>query len=86
MMTTQTSVRTGQWSSSAAYLDFLQMITGVGLILFMRSHMILVASINLGPEVMNGLARWAHTKRPHHLDTWLWVVQAGTAMIILIMG
>ncbi len=113
-------------SHTAALLDFFQMLTGVGLILFMWSHMILVASINLGPEAMNGLARfleatylaqtggpllgavflfhfilaarklpfrsreqkslWEHSKRLHHLDTWLWVIQAGTAMIILIMG
>ena len=111
---------------TAAYLDFLQMLTGVGLILFMWSHMILVASINLGPGAMNALARfledtymaqtggpligvtflvhfilaarklpfrsqeqksiWQHSRRLHHLDTWLWVVQAVTAMIILIMG
>lgn len=111
---------------TAAYLDFLQMLTGVGLILFMWSHMILVASINLGAGTMNALARfledtymaqtggpligatflvhfilaarklpfrsqeqkaiWEHSRRLHHLDTWLWVVQAGTAMLILIMG
>ncbi len=111
---------------TAAYLDFIQMLTGVGLILFMWSHMILVASINLGPNVMNSLARfledtymaqtggpligaifllhfilaarklpfrsleqkaiWQHSRRLHHLDTWLWVVQAATAMIVLIMG
>ncbi len=34
------------------------MLTGVGLILFMWSHMILVASINLGPGAMNALARF----------------------------
>ncbi|MBI5605660.1 MAG: succinate dehydrogenase/fumarate reductase cytochrome b subunit [Deltaproteobacteria bacterium] len=111
---------------TAAYLDFLQMLTGAGLILFMWSHMILVASINLGAGTMNALARfledtymaqtggpligatflvhfilaarklpfrsqeqkaiWEHSRRLHHLDTWLWVVQAGTAMLILIMG
>lgn len=110
----------------AAYLDILQMLTGLGLILFMWSHMVLVASINLGAEAMNTLARfledtymaqtggpfigaafllhfllaarkipfriqeqkviWGHSRRFHHLDTWLWVIQAGTAMIILIMG
>lgn len=111
---------------TAAYLDFLQMLTGVGLILFMLSHMILVSSIHFGPGAMNTLAKfledtylaqvggpligatfllhfilaarkipfrtqeqktlWQHTRRLHHLDTWLWVVQAGTAMIVLIMG
>ena len=29
---------------------------------------------------------WAHAKMLHHRDTWLWIVQAVTAMIILIMG
>ena len=111
---------------TAAYLDFLQMLTGVGLILFMLSHMILVSSIHFGAGAMNTLAKfleytylaqvggpfigatfllhfilaarkipfrtqeqkilWQHSRRLHHLDTWLWVVQVGTAMIILIMG
>ena len=42
----------------SAYLDWLQMLTGVSLILFMWSHMVLVASINLGPNAMNTLARF----------------------------
>jgi len=111
---------------SEAYLDFLQMLTGVGLILFMWSHMILVASVNLGSGVMNAIACfledtylaqtggplialvfllhfvlaarklpfrykeqkaiWQHSLRLNHLDTWLWLAQAATAMIILIMG
>jgi fumarate reductase subunit C len=125
-MTTPTMSHYQRGSRTAAYLDFLQMLTGVGLIFFMWSHMILVASVNLGAEAMNSLARfledtylaqtggpmlavvflvhfilaarklpfrsmeqreiWAHSKRLRHLDTWLWVVQALTAMIILIMG
>lgn len=43
---------------TAAYLDFLQMLTGVGLILFMLSHMILVSSIHFGPGAMNTLAKF----------------------------
>lgn len=125
-MAVSTRVQTQGNFRTAAYLDFIQMLTGVGLILFMFSHMILVASIHLSPEVMNTIAGfledtylaqtggpliglvflghfvlaarkvpfrsreqrtiWAHSKRLHHLDTWLWVVQAATAMIILIMG
>lgn len=125
-MATPTINRSLEGTRTAAYLDFLQMVTGVGLILFMWSHMILVASVNLGAEAMNSLARfledtylaqtggpmlaavflvhfvlaarklpfrsleqkeiWAHSQRLHHLDTWLWVVQALTAMILLIMG
>jgi len=111
---------------TAAYLDFIQMLTGVGLILFIYGHSILMASIDLGPETMNRMAKFLedsymaqvggpliaiiflvhfvlaarkipfrsqeqrimldHSRRLHHLDTWLWVIQAGTAMIILIMG
>ena len=125
-MAVQPLVQTREPVRTSAYLDFVQMLTGMGLILFMWSHMILVASINLGPGVMNAIARfledtylaqtggpliglvflvhfvlaarkvpfrsqeqriiWEHSRRLHHLDTWLWVVQAGTAMIILIMG
>lgn len=109
-----------------AYLDLLQMLTGAGLIIFMWSHMVLVASVNFGPGVMNAIARffedsymaqvggpligatflmhfilaarkipfrveqqsavWKHSRSLHHLDTWLWLVQVVTAMIILIMG
>ena len=110
----------------SALFDWLQMLTGTGLILFMWSHMVLVASVNLGPGAMNTLARffedtymaqvggpligatfllhfilaarkvpfrveqqstiWKHARMLHHLDTWLWLIQAGTAMVILIMG
>lgn len=111
---------------ASAYLDWLQMLTGAGLITFMWSHMVLVASVNLGVGVMNFIAHffeatymaqvggpmigatmllhfvlaarkipfitseqgsiWRHAKMLHHQDTWLWVVQVVTAMIILIMS
>lgn len=111
---------------ASAYLDWLQMLTGAGLVLFMWSHMVLVASVNLGAGAMNTLARffedtymaqvggpiigatfllhfllaarkvpfrveqqstiWKHTKMLHHTDTWLWLIQVFTAMVILIMG
>ncbi len=125
-MFTQTVAQAKQPYRTDAYLDTLQMFTGVALILFMWSHMVLVASVNLGSGVMNAIAHfleatylaqiggpvialifllhfviaarkipfkykeqkamWGHTVRLNHLDTWLWIVQAGTAMIILIMG
>jgi fumarate reductase subunit C len=111
---------------STGFLDVLQMSSGVALIAFMWSHMILVASVNLGAGVMNAIARfledthlaqtggplvalmflvhfvlaarklpfrmdeqmsiWTHSRRFQHLDTWLWMIQAASAMIILIMG
>lgn len=109
-----------------AFLDWVQMLTGATLILFMWSHMILVSSVILSPKVMDAIAWffeatymaqiggpiifciflvhfvlaarkmpfkatdqktiWSHARLLKHRDTWLWLVQAGTAMIILIMG
>ena len=113
-------------SKASAYLDGLQMLTGVGLIIFIWSHVVLVASVHLGAEAMNTIARfleetymaqvggpvigcvfllhfflaarkipfrvdqqvalWKHSRMLHHTDTWLWVIQVLTAMVILIMG
>nr|WP_051069484.1 fumarate reductase [Desulfovibrio oxyclinae] len=109
-----------------AGLDWLQMLTGAGLILFMWCHMILVSSVVISPKIMNAIAHFfeatymaqvggplifltfllhfvlaarkipfraegqgtivRHARMLKHRDTWLWVVQAGTAMIILILG
>lgn len=109
-----------------AYLDWLQMLSGAALILFLWAHLVLVSSIIIGPDVMTGIAEffeatymaqvggpmiflvfllhfalasrkvpfrvenqrliWDQAKMLNHRDTWLWVVQAGTAMLILIMG
>lgn len=113
-------------SRTDASLDWLQMLTGASLILFMWCHMLLVSSVVISPSVMNAIAGffeatymaqvggplifltflvhfvlaarkipfraegqaviWQHAKMLKHRDTWLWVVQAGTAMIILILG
>ncbi len=113
-------------SRASAYLDGLQMLTGVGLIIFIWSHVVLVASVHLGAEAMNTIAQfleetymaqvggpiigcvfllhfflaarkipfrvdqqvalWKHSRVLRHTDTWLWVIQVLTAMVILIMG
>jgi fumarate reductase subunit C len=126
MTTIDTAIYVKPPSRVSAYLDWLQMLTGAGLIAFMWSHMVLVASVNLGVKVMNAIAWffeatymaqvggpligatlllhfvlaarkipfttdeqgsiWRHAKLLHHTDTWLWVVQAVTAMVILVMG
>ncbi|MDR3441288.1 hypothetical protein [Telmatospirillum sp.] len=110
----------------SAYLDWLQMLSGAALIIFMWSHLCLVSSVIISPAVMNAIAwffevtgfvyligpgiflvfllhfvlaarkipfataqqtaMWDNAKRMRHQDTWLWIVQAGTAMVILIMG
>ncbi len=128
-MYTQTVVQAKEPVRNDAVYDFLQMATGVALVLFMWMHMILVASVNLdfgGGRVMNFIAyffeatymaqiggpaiflvillhflmaarkfpfraeeqkaMWTHTKRFNHMDTWLWVVQAATAFIILVLA
>lgn len=128
MMADQTIARV-EPVRTEAYLDFFQMLTGVGLVAFMWAHMILVASVNLdlgGGRVMNAIAyffeatymaqlggplialvllahfvlaarklpfrareqkaMWRHSVNFNHLDTWLWMIQAVTAFIVLIMG
>jgi fumarate reductase subunit C len=125
-MTTQVFVKERRPVKTEALLDVSQALSGVFLILFMWSHMVLVASVNLGTGVLNSIAEfleryylaqlggpmigflflahfvlaarklpfrikeqkaiWSHSLRFKHLDTWLWVIQALTAMIILIMG
>ncbi|MDL2316225.1 succinate dehydrogenase/fumarate reductase cytochrome b subunit [Desulfovibrio sp. OttesenSCG-928-A18] len=109
-----------------ACLDWLQMLSGAALVLFMWCHMILVSSVILSTKVMDAIAwffevtymaqvggpiifivfiahfvlaarkipftangqetAWAHAKMLHHRDTWLWLAQVVTAMIILVMG
>jgi fumarate reductase subunit C len=121
-----TAQKLGNWRKGSAYMDWLQMLSGAVLIMFMWTHMILVSSVIISPKVMDTIAwffewtgliyivgpgiialfllhfvlaarkipfvtkqqslMWDNAKRMHHTDTWLWMVQAGSAMIILIMG
>lgn len=109
-----------------ACLDWVQMLTGASLVIFMWCHMLLVSSVVISPKIMNFIAWFfevtymaqiggpaifvvflvhfvlaarkipftakdqktiiTHSKLIHHRDTWLWVVQAVTAMVILVMG
>ena len=125
-MALDTNVYVRAPSRTSAYLDWLQMLTGAALVLFMWSHMVLVASVNLGAGIMDALARflevtymaqvggptvgsifllhfilgarkipfrveelsaiWKLSRQLGHTDTWLWLIQAFTAMVILIMG
>ena len=110
----------------AAWTDWLQLCTGAALILFMWSHMLLLASVLLGPATMNALAGffeatglaqvggpligllflthfllaarripfqpqaqrtfWEHARLLRHRDTWLWLVQVLSALVILVLG
>ncbi|CAK7014001.1 MAG: Fumarate reductase cytochrome b subunit [Desulfovibrio sp.] len=109
-----------------AFMDWVQMLSGASLVLFMWCHMMLVSSVILSPRIMDAIAWffeatymaqvggpviflvflvhfvlaarkmpftandqktiWSHAKLLKHRDTWLWLVQAGTAMVVLIMG
>lgn len=109
-----------------AYLDWLQMLSGAALVLFMWAHLILVASVIISPALMNAIAHFfeatylaqiggpvifalfllhfyiaarkipfrvegqktilAHAGLLRHKDTWAWIIQVVTAMIILVMG
>ncbi|MEF2146308.1 MAG: succinate dehydrogenase/fumarate reductase cytochrome b subunit [Desulfovibrionaceae bacterium] len=125
-MTVETSILAGRPSKWDGALDWCQMLSGASLILFMWAHMMLVASVLIGPGVMNAIAEFfestgmaqvggplifllffvhfllaarkvpfrfegmktifEHARLVRHRDTWLWLVQVVSAMIILIMG
>ena len=115
--------KSGKWDGA---LDWLQMLSGASLILFMWCHMLLVSSVVISPRLMNAIAGffeatymaqvggpliflvflfhftlaarkipfraegqktiWQHARMMHHGDTWLWVIQVVSAMLILVMG
>ncbi|AMK11453.1 MAG: succinate dehydrogenase/fumarate reductase cytochrome b subunit [Pseudodesulfovibrio sp.] len=115
--------KSGKWDGT---MDWLQMLSGASLILFMWCHMLLVSSVVISPRLMNGIAEffeatgmaqvggpliflvflthfvlaarkipfrfegqkviWQHARMMHHGDTWLWVIQVVSAMLILVMG
>ncbi|GAB7022727.1 succinate dehydrogenase/fumarate reductase transmembrane subunit [Salidesulfovibrio brasiliensis] len=125
-MSIDSGVLPGKSSRLDGLLDWMQMLSGAGLILFMWAHMLLVASVIVSPDWMNAIAHffeatgmaqvggplifllflthfflaarklpfrlegqktiWSHAKMMRHGDTWLWIVQAVSAMIILLMG
>ncbi|MGL1861957.1 MAG: succinate dehydrogenase/fumarate reductase cytochrome b subunit [Pseudodesulfovibrio sp.] len=115
--------KSGKWDGA---MDWLQMLSGASLILFMWCHMLLVSSVVISPAAMDAIAHffeatgmaqvggpliflvflthfvlaarkipfrfdgqktvWQHSRMLRHGDTWMWVIQIVSAMIILIMG
>ncbi|MCL1939673.1 MAG: succinate dehydrogenase/fumarate reductase cytochrome b subunit [Desulfovibrionaceae bacterium] len=109
-----------------ACLDWLQMLSGAALVLFMACHTLLVSSVIISPGLMNAIAgffeatymaqvggpliflvfighfilaarkipftadgqeiAWAHARMLRHPNTWLWIAQVLTAMIVLFLG
>ncbi len=120
---TVTPARRGR---SDAILDWLQMFSGVALIIFVFMHMSLVSSVIISPSIMDTIAHtyeenymaqiggpmlfllflfhfylaarkipfrlegqktiWKHARMLKHRDTWLWIIQVVSAMLILVMG
>jgi fumarate reductase subunit C len=64
---------------------YMAQIGGPIIALTMLTHFVLAAR-KLPFHAREQKAMWRHTVNFNHLDTWLWVVQAVTAFIILIMG
>ncbi|PIE68742.1 MAG: succinate dehydrogenase/fumarate reductase cytochrome b subunit [Deltaproteobacteria bacterium] len=111
---------------TSAVLDWLEVLSGIGLVLFIMGHSLFVASVIFGAGTFNGLAGffedtglaqvggpviglvfllhfvlaarkipfraaqqrviWKHARMMRHEETWLWLVQAVTGMLILLMG
>ena len=126
-MMNQPSSTPGKVSRAPALLDVGEMLSGILLVVFMITHLLLVASIILGPESFRALATWfeetfyfafialgavsllilAHivltvskiptnfskhmqilavARRMPHMDTFLWVVQVVTGLVIAVLG
>lgn len=115
--------KTGKWDGA---MDWLQMLSGISLILFVWVHALLESSVVIGPNLLNSIGHfleatymvqvggpliflvflahfilaarkipfrfdgqatlWQHARMMRHGDTWLWLVQAASAMLILILA
>ena len=64
---------------------YMAQLGGPMIALVMLAHFV-VAARKLPFRAREQKAMWRHSRSFNHLDTWLWVVQAATAFIILIMG
>lgn len=64
---------------------YMAQIGGPVIAAIMLAHFV-IAARKLPFRAKEQKAIWRHSVNFNHLDTWLWVVQAGTAFIILIMG
>jgi len=66
-------------------LTYMAQIGGPAIFLVMVFHFFMAAR-KFPFRAEEQKAMWKHTVRFNHLDTWLWIVQAATAFIILMLG
>ena len=66
-------------------VTYMAQLGGPMIALVMIAHFALAAR-KLPFRAREQKAMWDHTVRLNHLDTWMWIVQATTAFVILIMG
>ncbi len=125
-MWSDTTMHVQSPTRTSAVLDWLEVSSGIGLVLFIMGHSFFVASVVLGAATFDSLAGffettglaqvggpiialvfllhfmlaarkipfrasqqrviWKHARMMRHEDTWLWLVQAVTGMLILLMG
>ncbi len=125
-MWSDTTMHVQSPTRTSAVLDWLEVLSGIGLVLFIMGHSLFVASVVFGAGSFNGLSGffestgmaqvggpliglvfllhfvlaarkipfraaqqtviWKHARMMRHEDTWLWLVQAATGMLILLMG
>ncbi len=64
---------------------YMAQLGGPAIFLTMLIHFVLAAR-KIPFKAREQKAFWQHSVRMNHLDTWLWMIQAVTAMIVLIMG
>lgn len=64
---------------------YMAQVGGPVIAVIMLAHFVFAAR-KLPFRAREQRAIWKHSLNLNHLDTWLWVIQAATAFIILIMG
>lgn len=77
--------RVMNWIAHFFEATYMAQIGGPMIALVMLAHFVLAAR-KLPFKAREQKEMWRHSVRLNHLDTWLWVIQAVTAFIILIMG
>jgi len=81
------NISAGTMNGIAAFFEDTGMVQIGGPLIFLLflAHFLLAAR-KIPFRLEGQKTIWEHAKLLHHTDTWLWIVQAASAMIILVMG